>query len=251
MYCNKCGNKLEDDMVFCNKCGNRIENTNEAEKNNKNDIDSKISSNKKNTTTQKRSKHYFLLAILILIFIFIIAVIMRIINSTNYSDITTSNNNDISSIKNVDENLITVEGLNNSKKEVTIKVNKNNFVEPINDDLYTIINEYLDNVIINTYMINALYDKQNNEFKYINYVVWCNDSDNKENVISVFRGAGELITYNIQTDDKSVNLVPNDTMNVIVEACKVMSDCNFKENYISFAITKNLNKDVYELLIKD
>lgn len=27
MYCNKCGNKLEDDMKFCNKCGNKIKNT--------------------------------------------------------------------------------------------------------------------------------------------------------------------------------------------------------------------------------
>lgn len=24
MFCNKCGNKLEDDMKFCNKCGNKV-----------------------------------------------------------------------------------------------------------------------------------------------------------------------------------------------------------------------------------
>lgn len=24
MYCNKCGNKVEDDMAFCNKCGNKV-----------------------------------------------------------------------------------------------------------------------------------------------------------------------------------------------------------------------------------
>lgn len=26
MFCNKCGNKLEDDMIFCNKCGNKVNN---------------------------------------------------------------------------------------------------------------------------------------------------------------------------------------------------------------------------------
>ena len=26
MYCNKCGNKLEDGMKYCNKCGNKIKN---------------------------------------------------------------------------------------------------------------------------------------------------------------------------------------------------------------------------------
>lgn len=32
MYCNKCGNKLEDGMKFCNKCGNKI-GENKAENN--------------------------------------------------------------------------------------------------------------------------------------------------------------------------------------------------------------------------
>ena len=33
MYCNKCGNKLEDDMAFCNKCGNKVINISVVEKN--------------------------------------------------------------------------------------------------------------------------------------------------------------------------------------------------------------------------
>lgn len=28
MFCNKCGNKLDDDSIFCNKCGNKIDNVN-------------------------------------------------------------------------------------------------------------------------------------------------------------------------------------------------------------------------------
>ena len=36
MYCNKCGNKIEEGTQFCSKCGNSVSNNNVNEKNKNN-----------------------------------------------------------------------------------------------------------------------------------------------------------------------------------------------------------------------
>ena len=51
MYCNKCGNKLEDDMKFCNKCGNSVVTNNVENVSYNKDI--KIEENKKKITWKK------------------------------------------------------------------------------------------------------------------------------------------------------------------------------------------------------
>lgn len=50
MYCNKCGNKLEDDMLFCNKCGNKAINISEEE----------------NIGNKKKSSKVFIIIVIIL-----------------------------------------------------------------------------------------------------------------------------------------------------------------------------------------
>lgn len=235
MKCNKCGNEIPIESEFCSYCGNKVE--------------------KEEKKTIKLSlKQVIIMEIIVILGIAIVAgICISIWTKPQTSTSDTKQNVQANNVQQ-NNNYIKVEGTNNKKEEVEISVSKEKFKLQLQEDLNTINNEHLaDGYTIDSFIVNGMYNTQENKFLFINYIV---SFDNNEKILSVARMTDEyLIPYNIVIDNQPWMLVEEDVSNKIFEFANIMIEYKFKDEYVSIPITdglnSNLNKEIQEELNKN
>ncbi len=154
------------------------------------------------------------------------------------------------------ENLLEVLVTNNKREEEYIKVDKNYFINQLNEDLDKIYHEYLsDETIISSeraYSIMGLYDTKNEKFHSINYFIFF-EIGNVNSMLSAMSLEDECVPYAIMEGEKIQSLVSNDILNSMQRWIDIMGNYTFKDDYVIFRLIDGTdeNAEIDKLLIHE
>lgn len=233
MYCKKCKKEILESSGFCPHCG------------------SEIGHKKKNTILSKRITILWILVIFIVIIVLLL-VFIKINRSSKFKNNIAQENYTMEGLlegNNLTSQIMDIEAIDNVGNNKILKLDEDKFTNVLKSDLNTIANEYLVDVTVESFLINALYNKNENNYAFIHYIIYYTNSQNQECYLCVARtGEDYLLPYNAVSNNGSTILVPDNVLNSIVVFGNKMSSHEYNENYCAISISENINTNIYSIL---
>lgn len=226
MKCNKCNSNIPSDSEFCPICGNKIE---------------EIEEKKTISISFKKA------VILFIIGIIIIGIVVTYIFNKKINNYSVDSNMEQES--NIDNNYIEITVTNNKQEDEVISRKQEEFLSILDEDLNTICNTYLKKETgIKSFVINAMYNVNDNKFVFVNYVVNYINEENVDCFISSFRVDDTLVPYNNIENNVSTSLIPKENIEKIFNLIGNMSAYNFNDNCRIVVINGSINKKITDVL---
>lgn len=236
MHCTNCKKEVVEGSEFCSYCGSKINNEEKPLDKTTEQVEQKIKQKKKIGKG------------LIIVIICCIALIVSAVYFTIISKKVSSTDENIVQQEDtsIQGEVITVNVSNNKKETFDLQVKKEVFYKQLQEDLDIIYNQYLEDVTIDSCVINGLYNVKENEFEMINYITKYETIDGNECFLSSFRLKKEdfLVPYNVIVNNEPNMLVDNTTFNSISQAINIITEYSFNDDYVSIAITGALNSEI-------
>ena len=226
MKCNKCNSNIPSDSEFCPICGIKIE---------------EIEEKKIISISFKKA------IILFIIGIIIIGIVATYIFNKKINNYSVDSNMEQES--NIDNNYIEITVTNNKQEDEVISRKQEEFLSILDEDLNTICNTYLKKETgIKSFVINAMYNVNDNKFVFVNYVVNYINEENVDCFISSFRVDDTLVPYNNIENNVSTSLIPKENIEKIFNLIGNMSAYNFNDNCRIVVINGSINKKINDVL---
>lgn len=150
---------------------------------------------------------------------------------------------------NIDNNYIEITVTNNKQEDEVISRKQEEFLSILDEDLNTICNTYLKKETgIKSFVINAMYNVNDNKFVFVNYVVNYINEENVDCFISSFRVDDTLVPYNNIENNVSTSLIPKENIEKIFNLIGNMSAYNFNDNCRIVVINGSINKKITDVL---
>lgn len=245
MYCSKCGKEIVEGSEFCSYCGSKLSSDSET----LGPINYKVYDvGQTNIKPKKKIGKGLIITIICCIVLIASAIYFTIIVDNGSSRKSSSKDESIVQQKDtsIQGEVITVNVSNNKKETFDLQVKKEVFYKQLQEDLDIMYNQYLEDVTIDSCVINGLYNVKENEFEMINYITKYETIDGNECFFSLFRLKEEdfLVPYNVIVNNEPNMLVDNTTFNSISQAINIITEYSFNDDYVSIAITGALNSEI-------
>ena len=159
MYCNKCGNKLEDGMKYCNKCGNKIKN-----------VSSEIVNSEFNKKIKKKKSYKIIpivIGIIILVLLSAVSIYAKISKFVARSNVTNNENSQQIISKSITENKLT-------KLNYDVQINKDSSMQVVETWNINILDA---NTLFKTFVID---NKKYKDITNVKVYEILNNGDKKE-----------------------------------------------------------------------